>query len=156
MIPYIWMAIGIVLIFASIRIRPPFRILGMLLGVFCCVGSCIIPPSNYHEITMRNACINNLRIIRDAKEDYTLRNNQTTNSPTPEQISSFMKHGFEHLKCPKGGTYSINSVGTEPRCSFHGTIGEMLPETKIAQPTSPGDVADAPPEKADVGQDGMN
>jgi hypothetical protein len=47
---------------------------------------------------------------------------------TSEQISPCIEGGFASLECAKHGQYVINPIGTEARCSFHGSIVEM--ETK--------------------------
>ena len=66
----------------------------------------------------KNACINNLRQIDGAKEQYALENQLKAGSAvTPEQIGEYIKGGVVP-KCPGGGKYTIGPVGEEPVCSF--------------------------------------
>ena len=75
------------------------------------------------ESARGNACINNLRMIDAAKDQYALEFGGTEETVfTAEQISQYIKNGFNNLKCPKGGTYSINKLIVDPACSVHGTL----------------------------------
>src|SRR5437879_2435476 len=76
-------------------------------------------------------CFNNLREIDAAKEQLTLKNNLTNGVVvTAEQISPYIAGGFASLECAEKGTYTINPIGTEPRCSFHGSMSEMETQWK--------------------------
>lgn len=69
----------------------------------------------------QNVCINNLRMIDSAKEQAALAlklDDKAT--PTEEQISPYLKDGFQNMKCPRGGTYSVNPIGENPTCSERG------------------------------------
>jgi hypothetical protein len=71
----------------------------------------------------QNACINNLRIIDSAKEQAALALKLDDKAmPTAEQISPYIKGGYQALKCPKGGTYSINSMDKRPTCTEKGHV----------------------------------
>ena len=66
----------------------------------------------------RNACINNLRQIDGAKQQWALeQGKKETDTPTPEDISPYVKGGWRKCVCPRGGTYSINPLGQLPTCS---------------------------------------
>jgi hypothetical protein len=70
-----------------------------------------------------NACINNLRQIDAAKNEWALENNKTTNdTPTAQDLNQYIKGGFELLHCPAGGTYTIGRVGETPTCSLGTTV----------------------------------
>jgi len=72
------------------------------------------------DISMQNACINNLRQIDAAKNEWALENNKTNGAPvTAADIKPFVKlDASGNLpKCPAGGTYTIGPVGTVPTCS---------------------------------------
>jgi hypothetical protein len=76
-------------------------------------------------------CFNNLRKIESAKEQLVLRNNLTNKTAiTAEQISPYIEGGVGSLQCAEMGNYIINLIGTEPRCSVHGSISEMEAEWK--------------------------
>ena len=84
-----------------------------------------------------NACINNLRQIDGAKQQWALETKQATNAlPAYTDISPYLKNA---VSCPAAGTtttfsgsYSPNTVDVAPTCIVPGTVGHVLP----TQPTS--------------------
>ncbi len=70
-----------------------------------------------------NACINNLRQIDGAKQQWALETKQATNAtPSYAAISPYLKNA---VTCPAGGssatfanTYTINDVSTKPVCQI--------------------------------------
>jgi competence protein ComGC len=71
------------------------------------------------EATQKRICLNNLKRIGGAKEVWALRNNKDTNStPTMQDLTPFLTGNIATLRCPAGGTYSINRVGVPPSCSI--------------------------------------
>ena len=70
------------------------------------------------DTAQMNACINNLRQIDAAKNQWASENNKTTNAvPTMQDLNPYLKNGAESLHCPAGGTYTIGPVGESPTCS---------------------------------------
>jgi hypothetical protein len=81
-----------------------------------------------------NACINNLRQIDNAKNQWALEHNAksndiiTINDIRPyierERNNSFIKLDAKgnFPKCPSGGTYTIGKVGEPPTCSLGTTV----------------------------------
>jgi uncharacterized protein (TIGR03435 family) len=70
-------------------------------------------------------CINNLRIIDAAKQEWALeKQKQGTDTPTMEDLMGFHALAGEWPVCPDGGVYTIGSVDEKPRCS---TPGHVLP-----------------------------
>ena len=72
------------------------------------------------DVSMQNACINNLRQIDGAKNEWALENNKTNGTPVTEaDIKPYLKLGADgnFPKCPAGGTYTIGRVGEVPTCS---------------------------------------
>jgi hypothetical protein len=68
-----------------------------------------------------NACINNLRQIDGAKQQWALENKkQTTDTPTAQELDTYVRPNFGSLKCPAGGVYTIHSLGEMPTCSIPG------------------------------------
>jgi alanyl-tRNA synthetase len=64
-----------------------------------------------------NICINNLRQVGGAKQQWALANQRaSTTIPTAQDVAAFMKDGF--TECPAGGTYTLNAVGASPTCSI--------------------------------------
>ncbi len=68
----------------------------------------------------QNACINNLRQIDGAKQQWALEKNKNGDAvPTAQDLLPYLKDGV-FPACPDGGTYSINSVDAVPTCSLPG------------------------------------
>jgi hypothetical protein len=64
-----------------------------------------------------NACINNLRQLDGAKQQWALENKkEMTDTPTQSEVAAYLKDGQLPI-CPAGGTYTINAVGKDPACS---------------------------------------
>jgi len=73
------------------------------------------------ETSQRNACINNLRMIDGAKQQWALENSKTASDvPSWNDIQPYLGGGKAILVCPKGGGYSLGAVGERPTCSFPG------------------------------------
>jgi len=69
-------------------------------------------------VSQKNACINNLRQIDTAKQQWALeKGKQSTDVPTMEDLKPYLAK-IPH--CPAGGTYTINAVGQPPECSIPG------------------------------------
>jgi len=67
----------------------------------------------------KNACINNLRQIDGAKEQWALETHHNTGGAvTFSNIVHYIKNGMP--VCPKGGTYTIGRIGENPTCSVPG------------------------------------
>jgi chromosome segregation ATPase len=74
------------------------------------------------EAQQRNECINNLRQIDAAKQQWALENNKTIDAiPTAQDLSPYFKDGIFPV-CPSGGTYTIGAVGGAPKCSIPGHV----------------------------------
>jgi hypothetical protein len=66
-----------------------------------------------------SACINNLRMIDAAKEQWVVENNKTNGTVVTEiEIRPYMKLDSKgnFPRCPNGGIYSIGKVGENPTC----------------------------------------
>ncbi len=66
------------------------------------------------------ACINNLRQIEAAKQQWALENGRTNGIVTWADIQTIHWPWSEGSlpKCPIGGTYSIGELGENPTCSL--------------------------------------
>jgi hypothetical protein len=74
------------------------------------------------EADNRNICINNLRQIDAAKQQWALEKNKTPAAiPAAQDLAPYFKDGILPV-CPSGGTYSINAVGELPTCSVPGHV----------------------------------
>jgi hypothetical protein len=66
----------------------------------------------------KNACINNLRQLDGAKEQWALEHKKTaTDTPTWHDLIGTDKYIRYPLACDKKGTYTINSMSRKPTCS---------------------------------------
>ena len=78
------------------------------------------PNPSQQLVEQRNACINNLRQLDGAKQQWALENKKTEQDvPTEKDVSVYLKDGAVP-KCPSGGTYSIKTVAEDPTCSIPG------------------------------------
>lgn len=68
----------------------------------------------------RNRCINNLRMLDSAKEQWALEFNRSEGTePDPAGIAQYLKGG-RIPTCPAGGTYKLNAIGVNPQCNVPG------------------------------------
>lgn len=107
--------------FANMAILPAVAVPGMLAAI-------AIPNFVKARATaQQNACINNLRMIDAAKQQWALETNKrATDIPTKEDLMPYLvgRHG-KFPVCPQGGTYIIGPVGKTPKCSIPGhTLGQ--------------------------------
>jgi septal ring factor EnvC (AmiA/AmiB activator) len=73
-------------------------------------------------IAQRNACINNLRQIYAAKQQWALENSKTDDDvPTALELLPYLRDAV-FPTCPSSGTYMINAVGVPPTCSIRGHV----------------------------------
>ena len=67
-----------------------------------------------------HACVNNLRMIEAAKEQWALSENKKEGDPVDVPgISHYIK-GDKIPVCPQGGTYKINAIGVNAECTIPG------------------------------------
>jgi len=72
------------------------------------------------SVSQGNSCINNLRMMEAAKEQWALENNKESGAAVKESdIIKYLGEG-KMPKCPQGGTYSLDTIGTNARCSHPG------------------------------------
>ena len=75
-----------------------------------------------------NACINNLRTIAGAKDQWALENKKGTGDAVSAQdIQPYLRNNAIPA-CPQGGAYTLNDVGALPTCSIP---GHVLPPTQF-------------------------
>jgi chromosome segregation ATPase len=73
-------------------------------------------------VTQLNTCINNLRQIDAAKQQWALENDKTADAIPPAQDLLPYLSNMVFPVCPSGGTYTINAVGVPPTCSVSGHV----------------------------------
>jgi prepilin-type N-terminal cleavage/methylation domain-containing protein len=74
------------------------------------------------DTAQKNSCINNLRQIDGAKQEWALENKQNdTSTPATTDIQNYLKDNlFPH--CPSSGTYTVHAINTDPTCSVTGHV----------------------------------
>jgi len=80
------------------------------------------------QTAQQNACINNLRQIDSAKQQWALETRQATNAtPVQSDIDPYLGRSgnASNVVCPAGGltadfgsSYNINSISTAPTCKI--------------------------------------
>jgi hypothetical protein len=113
------------------------------------VGMTIVSPSgvfpgNENHITnqITNICLNNLRLIEEAKQKWASENHkQNGDIPTMEDLRPYFGQGPDGARpngiqgvlpnevvveklahCPGGGVYKLGAVGEKPTCSIPGYV----------------------------------
>jgi prepilin-type N-terminal cleavage/methylation domain-containing protein len=73
------------------------------------------------------ACINNLRQLDGAKQQWALEN-KTTASPATSDVQPYLGRGTAgtYPTCPAAGSYALNALDTAPTCSLSAS-GHSLP-----------------------------
>lgn len=82
----------------------------LVLGIRWIVAARSTPSSS--------ACINNLRQLEGAEQQWALENHKITNdAPTWDDLRPYLSR---QLACPQGGVYTLPRVGGLPACSIGG------------------------------------
>ena len=74
----------------------------------------------------KNACIQNMKQIEGAKEQWAVENKKTDGAATAGSetaINAFLKAA---PVCQGGGTYTYGAIGTPPTCSIGAAAGHTL------------------------------
>ncbi len=104
----------------------------VIIGLLCAVA---LPNwVRARTASQMSNCINNLRQIDSAKQQWALETKQSTNAvPELSDISPFLKN---RVTCPAagattgfGGSYTINNVATRPTCQVSPSDHVLSPDT---------------------------
>jgi hypothetical protein len=96
--------------------------IGAVLGTISIIGllAAIAIPNfvKARDISMQNACINNLRQIQAAKQEWALENQKPESAtPTENDLTPYFPD-HKMPQCPAGGIYTIGAVTNPPTCSI--------------------------------------
>jgi hypothetical protein len=73
-------------------------------------------------MAMMNVCINNLRQIDAAKNQWALAGGKKPGDvPTAQDLKPYLKNGVLPV-CPSAGIYTIGAVSNVPTCSISGHL----------------------------------
>lgn len=85
----------------------------------------LVNAQNQQQVQLLNACINNLRMLDGAKQQWALEKQKTVEAvPTAEEIAFYLKDQVIPV-CPATGKYTLNAVGAVPTCTI---AGHALPQ----------------------------
>lgn len=74
------------------------------------------------QASLLNVCINNLRQLDGAKQQWALEAGKTADSiPTAQDVLRFLPNNQAPV-CPSGGVYTLNAVAQHPTCSVQGHV----------------------------------
>jgi len=101
--------------FTLVEIMIVVAIIGLLAAI-------AIPNfSKARSTAQRNACINNLRQIDNAKQLWATENKKTdADVPAEADIMPYLNKGTTMPTCPGNGKYTINAVSVNPTCDAPG------------------------------------
>ena len=90
-----------------------FIVVGCLVvGIAILLPNLVEPPGG-----QKPSCINNLRQIKGAEDQWAVDQHKTTNdAPTWDDLRDYFKS--VPPKCPNGGTYTLGRIGELPTCSI--------------------------------------
>ncbi len=99
-----------------------YSIVGFFLSAFCLI---MIPAPTGRRPSLQNRCINNLRQIEGAKQQWALEKEKPTNAtPTINDLVEYLWRGTPTLeevqtkmRCPSRGKLTIKQVWLAPTCS---------------------------------------
>ena len=104
--------------FANMALLPAVAVPGILAAI-------AIPNFVKARATsQQNACINNLRQLDAAENQWALEKGKKNGDVcTEDDLKSYVRLADGKLpKCPAGGTYTIGPVGAAPKCSVPGHV----------------------------------
>src|SRR6186713_828664 len=96
----------------------------LCVGCLALFAACSKPtPDRYAQSPQFGTCINGLRHIDGAKQQWALEHKLTTNAlPTMADLLPYLTRNASDdlgwFRCPSGGTYTIGRVADAPTCSF--------------------------------------
>jgi prepilin-type N-terminal cleavage/methylation domain-containing protein len=106
--------------FTLVEIMIVVAIIGLLAAI--AIPNYVKARSN----SQASACLNNLRQIDAAANQWALENHKKTNDPInyPTDLQPYIKLNSASLipGCPAGGTYSDPIVGATPACTLSTTV----------------------------------
>ncbi len=96
-------------------------IAGMALAPIGMLSAIAIPSFvKARTVSQENACINNLRQLDAAKEQWALEANKSAGDAADEAAVLQYVKGAAMPVCPQGGVYQLNAIGESPTCSHPG------------------------------------
>jgi hypothetical protein len=128
------LALGVLALVSGLGSR---KVLPFVLGL---VGFCpLLLAGGVHSGPNPQAwCYINLRRIEGAKDQLAGERGLSNGTAVTLLDISRLLPGGQQLRCAKRGTYIINPMGNDARCTFHGSITEMEAEWQRQMQAQPG------------------
>ena len=85
------------------------------------------------ETARKNTCINNLRLIDGAIQQWALENGKNSSDTVAlTSLTTYLGRGGTGVinttvTCPSGGTYAATTVNAKPTCDKSPTLAHQLP-----------------------------
>ena len=88
----------------------------IVVAIIALLAAIAIPSfSKSRNAARLSSCINNMRLIQHAKEQWATTNSKLDTDTAPvTDINAYLKNA---PTCPSGGTYTYGTVATTPTCS---------------------------------------
>ena len=112
--------------------RKGFTLVEIMIVVSIIALLAVIATPNFvraRDTSRSSACINNLRILDSAKEQYAIQMGAVSGAAiTSADISDFLKENTMPV-CPAAGVYTLNNIGALPVCSLSGASSGAAPKS---------------------------
>ena len=79
------------------------------------------------QTSQLNACVNNMRQLDAAKEQWALQASAVAGAQVGAADLSPYFVAEMSPRCPAGGDYTIHAIAQDPECSAHGTLAAPMP-----------------------------
>lgn len=91
----------------------------IVVGIIGLIAAIAVPSYvKSRNVSRQNACINNLRIIDSAKEQWAMEAKQSDGSTVVINDANEYVKGSTTPFCPTGGSYTYRNIGSSPTCSL--------------------------------------
>ncbi|MEY4917858.1 MAG: hypothetical protein RL616_1771 [Verrucomicrobiota bacterium] len=108
------------------RIGLPILEIAIVVFIIGILVAIVIPNLQRTHLGGSNACINNLRQLDAAANQFALEHNLTNDARIsfPNDLTAYIKlnSAGKIPPCPAGGSYYIGRVGKIPTCSLGSTV----------------------------------
>ena len=103
-------------------------VIPMVVAVLGLLAAIAIPSFvKARQTSQENVCINNMRQIDSAKEQWAMQANANAGAVAgAAEISPYLMGGVIPA-CPAAGTYTLHVIAQEPECSTHGSLSAAVP-----------------------------